>query len=302
MRTAALTLCACQTNNADKNNDFAFPVERYELPSLAADRIYLTGHLECSPVSLAGQAANSGAHHLLNDGEGILALTLETLYVPVEGQEATELPPNFSGWTSTTACALVQPFHAAVGRKLAQRKMTSGPATSKGYDELAKGILSWLLRHPVRPNRDSICGYRLYISGDADIELDERGIPRLNRQTLRIYDFTPMHVKKAISCGGRGKTPFHYSETLDILSLHPHGSDAFARRPSSHTPDPDRVVVIKSAPATVTSVFRDGSARYATESPYILTTKPMRMNPYHVCQVTQDHMLLCQVSASCVKT
>jgi hypothetical protein len=296
-RTACLNICAYQADSGHDDQGLAFSSDRYELPSLAANRIYLTGHMECSPVSLSAQDATLGAHHLLADGEGIVAITLETLYVPVEGQQASELPPNFSGWTSTTACALVQPFHATVQRKLAQSKAIISP-TLRSYDELAKGTLSWLMRHPVRPNRDSICGYRLYISGDAEIDFDEQGIPRLDRQSLRMYDFTPMHVKKAIHREGGEKKPLRFSENLNILDLRAYGSEVcMDSRPPCQV-DYNRVVVTKSAPATVQSVFRDGPARYATESPYILTTKRIRMNPYHVCQVTQDHMLVCQVSVT----
>lgn len=279
------------------NESSAFSIGRYDLPSLTENRIYLTGHMECSPISLDAQISATGAHHLLVDGEGIIAITLETLYVPVEGEQAPELPPNFAGWTSTTACALIAPFHASAQKRLAESKSSASSAARHSFEELARGTLSWLMRHPVRPNRDSICGYRLYMSSDAEMELGSRGIPRLDRQTLRIYDFTPMHVKKAIRFEGRDKKPLGFSKSLDILSLETNGPAGSSGNSSRSPADYEKVVVTRSAPATESSVYRDGVAHFATESPYILTTKRIRLTPYHVCQVTHNHMLLCQVSA-----
>lgn len=251
--------------------------------------------MECSPISLDGQTRASSPHHLLVDGEGVIAITLETLYVPVEGEPAPELPP-FAGWTSTTACALIQPFHASVHKGLAESKPGANAETLHRFEELAQGTLSWVMRHPDRPSRDSICGYRLYISGDAEINLNSQGIPRLDRQTLRIYDFTPMHVKKAIHFEGRDKKPLGFSKSLNILSLKTYGSRGSSGSTFPFPADYEKVVVTRSAPATESSVFRDGAAHYATESPYILTTKRIRLNPYYVCNVTHSHMLLSQVS------
>jgi hypothetical protein len=251
--------------------------------------------MECSPISLDGRTRDSGPHHLLVDGEGIIAITLETLYVPVEGEPAPELPP-FAGWTSTTACALIKPFHTFACKRLAEIKPGASAETLHSFENFAQGTLSWVMRHPDRPSRDSICGYRLYISGDAEIDLNSQGIPRLDQQTLRIYDFTPMHVKKAIHFEGRDKKPLGFSKSLNILNLETYGSRSLSGSAFPSPTDYEKVVVTKSAPATESSVFRDGVAHYATESPYILTTKRIRLNPYYVCNVAHSHMLLSQVS------
>lgn len=252
--------------------------------------------MECSPVSLTAQAVATGAHHLLVDGEGILGITLETLFVPVETPEGHVLPPNSRAWTSTASCALIQPFHSSACKKLTEGPPDASAVPLYAFDQLADGTLSWLMGHPVHLTRGSICGYRLCVSRDVYIDSLARGIPRLDQQTLLIYDFAPMRIKKARHAKAYGKTPLCFSKSLNILDLDTGGSSGVTGTSSPVQSRFDRILVTKSGPATEGSVFQHEPPHYATESPYILLTRRIRMSPYQVCQVTQQHMLLSQVS------
>jgi hypothetical protein len=280
-----------------------YTTARFELPSLETTRIYLTGHMECSPVSLSLKGKYSDQHQLLSDGEGIVAITIETLYIPSLGPQGHRLPPDVSSWTSTTCCSLIQPFHAAAGKSLRGAEDSSDHGLTYSYDEWAPSVLSWLPRHPIRPTRDAICGYRLATVGESFTDLDGvlGGLANMEHQTLRILDFTPGHVNRARYIEARGRTPLQFSSSLNILPLYSeentqNGSD-LDRSPTPY----ERVVVTKSAPTTEPAVFERKTERYATEAPYILLTRRISINPSStsfICQISHNAMLLTQVSPS----
>lgn len=281
----------------------AYTTARFGLPSLDTTRVYLTGHMECSPVSLSLECKQSDQHQLLSDGEGIVAITLETLNILSLGPQGHRLPPDVASWTSTTCCSLIQPFHIAAGKSLRELQSPSDGDLTYSYDEWAPSALSWLPRHPVRPTRDSICGYRLAAVGESFNDLDGilGGAANLQHQTLRMFDFTPGHVRRARYQDARGRTPLQFSSSLHILPLRSGEMEQNERDFERSSSRFERVVVTKSAPATEPSVFQRKVDGYATEAPYILLTREISIDSSStsfVCQISHNAMLLTQVSPS----
>jgi hypothetical protein len=299
-RSASLHLFAYQKDDHAQDEELAFFVGRHQLPGLAEDRVYLRGRLDCSPVSLSGLARDNDYHHLLVDGEGILTITVETFYAPIDGQSIYGLAPNVGAWTSSTTCALIKPSHAFARARLGRITSSGGPALTELHSNVpVQGVkLSWLLQHLVRPTQESICGYRLYISGDSNTDWHEQGISRLDQQTLRIYDFTPMRVKKAGYPEREVSAPIRHSVYQSIFRLENDDKPVAANDlPHSQMGCGKRFVETATPPWDLSSFLYD-TLRESTRLPYILTTQRLRMSPYHVCQVVYGHMLLCQVSGS----
>lgn len=241
---------------------------RFELPLLATNHIYLNAHLECSPVSLT-LAHNSGdKHHLLADGAGIMAITLEILYIPVPGRGEHALPPDTSSWTSTSCCCLIQPFHDAAQRSLMETRDSSDTIPTHCYGGWAPSALSWMQRHPVRPTRDAICGYRVATAGEAFNDLDGvlGGVANLEHHTLRIFDLNPVHIRRARHVGARGKTPLQFYNSLHVLPLL---EESRQNRDDLDPPSTsyERVIVTRASPTADSLVFQREAEHYATNAP-----------------------------------
>lgn len=256
--------------------------------------------MECSATSLSARSDTSAEHHLLVDGEGIVTITLETLYVPIRGPREQGYRPDSNAWSTMTAVSLIKPFHfeASLWDSASSDK---NPITRKySYEKWAPGNLSWLLRHPARPGKNAICGYHLLMPGDL-YSPDENpavggGAPT-RKQKISIYDFNPIHVKKAICSEGRDKTAFRLSDTLNILDLHT-AQQSRTKDKSLDGNNHCRVLVAKSGPAVDASTFEFELAKYATEAAYISTTKRLEVEPSssgYAGQLAHEHLLLTHV-------
>ncbi|KAJ9107363.1 hypothetical protein QFC21_000813 [Naganishia friedmannii] len=275
-RSATLQILACDSNvsSAGEEGSGDVVIASYALPTVAQDRVYLTAYMECSALSLSARSEKCNEHHLLVDGEGILTITLETLYVPVRGPREQGYRPDPAAWSTMTAVALIKSFHDEAAQRNAEPSTKSSSTRKYRYEEWAPGNLSWLLSHPARPSRNAICGSRLLMPGDVYSRDDDPAIVggARNRQKINIYDFNPSNVKKARCSEVRGKTAFRLSETLNILDLHT-AEESTKMAAASAENDYGRLLVTRSGPAVTASTFEFEIANYATESPYISTTK-----------------------------
>lgn len=270
---------------------------RYELPQLARNRIFLNGYMECSPVSLALKRNSGSGHQVLVDGEGIVVITLETLYISAHEPGGYTLPPDTNSWTATTCCSRVRPFHDAA--ETALREIRNSPDSAvpiHSYDSWASSALHWMQRTPIRPARDAICGYRLATAAEAFSDLDGvfEGLANLGSQTLRIIDLNPLHVRRAAHIEARAKTAIRCYKSLNVLPLRSVEADGSLE-------SCERVIVTKSAPTTDPSVFEREPEGYATEAPHILLSRRIPINPSgtsFVCQMSHEALLLTQVSRS----
>lgn len=268
----------------------------------------MTAHMECSPVSLSGYRKDRRIHHVMEDGAGVLAISLEMQSAPPEqdSESQDELASDSEDadcWDFATAVVLIEPFHEAAIRALKMEDQAAHNSITHDFSSWAKSSLSWLPRQPCPPTHNSICGYRIAMAEDvtesaSQSQNDEETTVCHKRVT--IYDFTPAHVERAAS--------MTENKSLSVASSSPTKApqswaisplDNVMGQPQSEEPEPiKQFLVTRAHPAVSPQSLADALSRFATAAPYIVSTRKIRLAPpdlLSVVHLTHDRMLFAQV-------
>ncbi|KAJ9107287.1 hypothetical protein QFC21_000734 [Naganishia friedmannii] len=272
---------------AGKSFDKAISVARYALPTLPAGFTYVHAHMECSPVSLSSRDhRRREPHNILQDGEGILVVTLETQFNGGLSLQSSQEPPiDFSTLDLITAVCRISYFDKQARYAWHKRCQDMAlPTAHFSYSRWAIQCLFWLPSLPNPPTVHSICGYRLLVSEktEPDAAHAQHGAP--GNQRLTIYDFSPYRIHQAIIAKDRNsKQPVplaHDSGALGQQRLLKDDPDL--QRFTTDTCGPQTPALQQRAPEFV--------REYRTKAPYIQATRVIETDePYVECIAHLSH-------------
>lgn len=233
-------------------------------------------------------------HHLLEDGEGILAITLGTQSTTLAPEGASERG-DASVSETATAVALVQRFHLAAMRALAdESSIGRAPPGVYRFNDWACRTLSWMPRHVQPPTRNAICGYRIIMAEEAPSRVDR--VSEAQKQVaITIYNFTPAHVNRAVA--------FTYGlpRVSDLPSRLSNCSCIPLAEEDAATDNPaERYLVKDSFPSFVAPQLVNELPKYVTGWGYIAASRTIiigRAVGPSVLHFTHQYLCFVQVSA-----
>lgn len=263
--------------------------------------------MECSPVSLSGCRKESRIHHLLEDGAGIVVLSLEVqstgIEPGVEDREGESKLDDEATWDFATACFMVEPFHRAAVSALADVNMGSPQMRKHNFASWANTSLAWLPRLPSPPGSAAICGYRVMVSQDivqASSSEHGSGENPITCKRISLYDFTPAHVRNIVPSKKQRQSvatfPLSSRKILKSWAVLPADDNPTKGKPYDGNLV-ERFAVLRSMPSISPQRLADAFNDSVTEEPYVVSTKALRWSlpslPSAV-QFTHEHLLFVQ--------
>jgi hypothetical protein len=296
-----------------RSSDKAFSVARYALPTLPAGFTYVHAHMECSPVSLTSQSlGHRGSHGSIQDGEGILVVTLETQYNGVPDEQSGQTPIAPATWDLMTAVCRISFFdrQARYSWNKRHRGGMNFPTASFDYTRWARKHLSWLPRLRNPPSAHSICGYRLMVTEKTGPPADvgtggQAQDGATGYQRLVIYDFSPYRVLQTIIAKD-GSSEKQVNMMLDLTETArlPHTDSGLkGRRFLENHSDVRSFTMHKYGPRTPTlqQFAPEFQQDYRTKVPYIIATRTISIDAPNVeciAHLSFEQLLLVHVRPS----
>lgn len=262
-------------------------------------------------MSLSGCRKESRVHHLLEDGAGLVILSLEvqSLSSPELDEDVgvAEAEADDAVWDFMTACLLIEPFHEAAKAALNGKNRDSRIPVTRDFASWAPSILAWLPRQPCPPTGHSICGYRVGISEDVPQQEVNSQVESAYKR-VSVYDFTPAHVADAIGQRMRQRSVVSYESIAS--SSPPKTARSWRIRPLTSeknlvkaeiSSSVERFAVLRSMPSVAPTRLARALEIYVTEAQYIVSSKRIRLSlpdRLSVLHLTQDYLLFAQVCVS----